>query len=572
MGMGATRVEERLMSAFGLSGGAPIVFESCQSIANGGVMLLLPFLLECGLLSYDRHFQQRLKGYYDFNNLFIIIAFIYLLRIKSFEQIKHHSPGELGKLVGYDRIPEVKKLRGMVHEITAQKHTDQWAASLAQTWIEEDEPELYYIDGHVQVYHGYLANLGKKHVSRQRLCLPGMMEFWVNSSDGSPYFFITADVNEKMNEMLNDDIILKLLEYHPVSEERRKLMDECDQEPVFTLVFDREAYSPEFFAKLWNLYRIAVITYCKNVKDQWDVSLFEKYTVKTRLGDEQMKLCEQAYAPDIDPGKCIFREVRKLSDNGHQTSIITTNPKIGIEAIASNMFARWTQENFFHYMRQEYALDKIIQYSVDEIDGDVKVVNREYSNMEYRIKKEREKLQRKKARLYDMQLKNPLEEEDEQQNRKWLKEKLKMTEEIREMEEMIEKLVVKRKDIPYKIPVSKMPEATRYNRLDQESKTLQNLIKIICYRAETALACMLAPEYKRADHEIRALVKSIIQTTIDMEVDHEKELLNITLYPLSNQRSYEAVRKICDTVNETNTIYPRTNLKMCFKTQKIDMC
>ena len=34
-------------------------------------MLLLPFLLECGLLSYDRHFQQRLKGYYDFNNLSI---------------------------------------------------------------------------------------------------------------------------------------------------------------------------------------------------------------------------------------------------------------------------------------------------------------------------------------------------------------------------------------------------------------------------------------------------------------------------------------------------------------------
>jgi hypothetical protein len=50
---------------------------------------------------------------------------------------------------------------------------------------------LYYVDGHVQVYHGRLAELGKKHVSRQRLCLPGMMEFWINSREGLPFFFIT---------------------------------------------------------------------------------------------------------------------------------------------------------------------------------------------------------------------------------------------------------------------------------------------------------------------------------------------------------------------------------------------
>jgi hypothetical protein len=53
------------------------------------------------------------------------------------------------------------------------------------------------VDGHVQVYHGCLADLGKKHVSRQRLCLPDMMEFRINSGEGLPFFFITAEVNEK---------------------------------------------------------------------------------------------------------------------------------------------------------------------------------------------------------------------------------------------------------------------------------------------------------------------------------------------------------------------------------------
>ena len=88
-----------------------------------------------GLMSYRSHYRQRQSGYYSFDNLIIIIAFIYLCRIKSFERIKHYSPGEFGKLVGYDRIPEVKTLRGMVGEITAQKRADLWLPRLAKVGL-----------------------------------------------------------------------------------------------------------------------------------------------------------------------------------------------------------------------------------------------------------------------------------------------------------------------------------------------------------------------------------------------------------------------------------------------------
>ena len=79
------------------------------------------------------------------------------------------------------------------------------------------------------------------------------------------------------------------------------------------------------------------------------------------------------------------------------------------------MFGRWVQENFFRYMRQEYSLDKIIQYGIEQIDDDFKVVNREYSNITYRIKKEREKLFRRKAQLYNHQQTIP--ESDEIQSK-----------------------------------------------------------------------------------------------------------------------------------------------------------
>jgi len=59
-----------------------------------------------------------------------------------------------------------------------------------------------------------------------------------------------------------------------------------DREPAFTLVFDREAYSPKFFESLWEE-RIAVITYRKNVKDQWAEDDFEDHK-HTRLSKQHI--------------------------------------------------------------------------------------------------------------------------------------------------------------------------------------------------------------------------------------------------------------------------------------------
>jgi hypothetical protein len=566
--MGAYRDDERLMCAVGLSNSAPVRFESCESVAYGGVMLLLPFLFESGLMSYGKHYSPRKSGYYTFDNLIIIIAIMFLCRIKNFEQIKHYSPGELGKLVGSDRVPEVSKLRGMFKELTDQKCADKWASSLARQWIGDDNPELYYIDGHVQVYHGRLANLGKKHVSRQRLCLPGTMDFWVNASDGNPYFYVTADVNEKMNEMLTEEIIPQLLHLHPVCEEHKRRMEADSDVPLFTLVFDREGYSPEFFHNLWEKHRIAIITDRKNAKDHWDEALFEDVAVPTTFEDEQMKLHEKEFIST--DGKYKMREVRRLCKDGHQTSIVTTNRILSIIMIASYMFARWAQEIFFGYMRQEYAFDKMIRHAVNELDKNTKVVNPAYNNSTYIIKKEREKLNRLKAKIYEHEENDPPTEDEVKEYKKWMKKKLELLEKINQMDNQIKLLTVQRKDIPRTISVSQMPEAIRYNQLDNESRTLTKIIKMICYKAETAFARLLKPHYKRAEDEIRALVKTIIRTPVNIEVNEEKKELLVTLFPLSNQRSNNAVQKICDTVNQTETVYPGTDLKLMFKIATTD--
>ena len=79
----------------------------------------------------------------------------------------------MGKLLGLDRIPEARCLRSMVKELCGQEMASQWNAYLSEEWINQEDTSIYYIDD-----HGHLAILGKKHVSRQKLCLPGMVEFW----------------------------------------------------------------------------------------------------------------------------------------------------------------------------------------------------------------------------------------------------------------------------------------------------------------------------------------------------------------------------------------------------------
>jgi len=384
-----------------------------------------------------------------------------------------------------------------------------------------------------------------------------MVEFWVNNADGLPYFYITGQVNEKLQEMITTQLAPRLLELtdgrvSPQDLGADKLL------PRFTLVFDREAYSPTFFKHLWDCFRIAVITYRKNVKDQWDEEDFSAYDIDTEVGTT-MELCEK----QVELNGVELREVRRLTDTGHQTSVITTNYKMTTDLIALYMFSRWSQENFFRYMRQEYDIDRIIQYGVDELDQSIMVVNREYSNLSYKLKKLRERKARCQAKLYVLVEENV--EGEMEQTEKNIEDQLDYRQKIESLEAEEQEIMDQRKQQPYRISIGEMPEHARYNKLKTESKHLQNIIKIICYRAETAIANLLAGYYRKSSNEIRALVKSIIFAKADLYPDYQTKTLTVKLNSLATPRDNMAIREICQTLNDYEAVFPGTRLKLFFK-------
>ena len=279
---------------------------------------------------------------------------MFLCRIKNPEQLKKHPPGEFGKILGLDRIPEVGYFRTKLKQITDQSKCDELHNLLLSSWT-KDMPEMFfYIDGHVRVYHGEKANLPKRFVSREKLCLSGTTEYWVNDEKGLPLMVLTAQLNEKLKIAIQEiiPIILKEVSLPP-----------NPNDPILTLVFDREAYEPKWFAQLWKDHRIAVITYRKNVRDKWDEGLFNSADVKCYNTDVTMHICEMG----THLNGCWFREVRRLSESGHQTAIITTHPSLAIEMTAAKMFVRWTQENFFKYVMENFDLDRMVQYGTEPV-------------------------------------------------------------------------------------------------------------------------------------------------------------------------------------------------------------
>jgi len=557
-GIGATNIEDRSKATKHELEETPIKFESCQSVPNGGVLFLLPFLVETGLFTFQKHYQELKKGYYYINFIIQLLAFMYLCRIKNPEQLKHLSPGEFGKLLGVDRIPEAKCLRSKVKQISNQEKAEQWNIQLAGIWGEQEGNEFYYIDGHVQVYHGYKATLGKKHVSRQKLCLPGMQEFWVNNKAGMPYFYVTGNVNEKLQSSIADEILPRLISDMPGKYSDEQLKTD-KQLPRMTLVFDREAYSPAFFKQLWDNYQIAVLTYKKNAKETWNDEDFKPYKIIIEGGETQMHLAEK----EITINGVTLREVRKKNSTGHQTSIVTTNKKLSLEDVAVYMFARWSQENFFRYLRLDYDFDKLAQYAIEQIDGDTVVVNPEYNRLGHRLKKIREKINRRLAKLYQLEhenVKGKLDESGKNNTKQVMLEK--ELEDLRGYEQL---LLNQRSNISYKIKIKDMSEENKYNRLHLESKHVQNIVKMICYRAETSFANLLSPHFAKNINEKRMLVKNIIKSNINLIPDYTNNTLSVELYSLSTPRENKAVQKICSVLNKQKELYPNTKLRLIYK-------
>jgi len=551
IGIAVSRIEERALAVTGAQVYAQTLFDSNESVENGGVLFSLPALISQGLDKLFSSFSKLPNGFYGLHHILILLCFMALCRIKNIEQLKKTSVGEFGKLLGLDRIPQVEYLRKKIRQITDQQHCDSAGDCLFTLWRDKMSDLFFYIDGHVRVYSGTEANLPKHYVSREKLCLSATTEYYVNTFEGLPLMVINGELNEKLKDAIEKAI-----------PEIKKTIDVPDDSktPIFTLVFDREAYEPGWFIKLWKEHRIAIISYRKNVKDKWDENLFESTEIQTNNNNVTMQLCELG---SLIQGYW-FREIRKLTESGHQTSIITTHPDLIMQQVAGKMFSRWGQENFFKYMAENFDFDRMIQYGTEPLANmEASIPNPQYKELTYKIKN----MKAKRGRL-QAQLLNKLETAtlDNELLQKIITQNAKITEQITDYTDSINELLSKRKSVPSRIKVKNLPEDKKYNKLIEESKKLKNLILMLAYRAETALFCLLPDFYCNAKKDGRQILKEIFTSCADLIPDYQNQILYVKLHSLATPRANEVAKKLCTFLNDTNTTFPMTNLRLEYET------
>src|SRR2546422_6943564 len=303
-----------------------------------------------------------------------------LWRIKRPEGLKEYSPQDLGRVLGLDRAREVKTLRRKLARLAAGGRAAQFGQALAQQRVTLRGAALgfLYTDGHVRVYHGKHA-LPKAHVARMRISLPATSDYWVNDSAGDPLFVVTAEANAGLVKMLPGI----LAQVRALVGQRR-----------LTVVFDRGGYSPKLFQQIIAA-KFDLLTYRKGRYPRIPRSRFhpcrtrrEGRTLSYVLADQGVRLLK---------GKLSLRQVTRLMDNGHQTPILTSRRDLPAAQVAYRMFDRWRQENFFKYLREEYALDALAEHATVPDDATREVPNPAWAAADSKLRQAWSQLDRLQA-------------------------------------------------------------------------------------------------------------------------------------------------------------------------------
>lgn len=560
MGYATTRTLERVAAAIGELESAPVEFQATCDVAGGGVLMAVPALLAQGLLRRPQSYQLP-KGFYGIDSIFLLLALMALARIRSVEQLRYQAPGEWGKVLGLDRIPEVRTLREKVDHLCQDLgRARKWNAQLAQEWMApQDSADLYfYCDGHVRVYHGEKTPLPRHYVARERLCLRATVDYWVNAMDGQPFLYVNKEVDPGLIATLTKDVVPWLEKLAPKTPDHEQRLGKDPRAHWFTLVFDREGYSPALFAELFQK-RIAILTYHKFPKDDWRVEEFTAYRVQLAGGQAvTMKLAERGTRLS---NNLWVRQIRKLTDSGHQTAMLTTNFSAPVGTLAVSMFARWCQENFFRYMREHYGLDRLVEYGTEPIPDATPVVNPQWRRLDSQTRSRIGQRHRLRAQFGALALSEGLSEKEVQT---YEQRKGQLQEQIQHLDVEIDGLKQQRKETAHHIPVKSLPEEERFTRLRTERKNFIDTIRMIAYRAETSLVSLLREHLARS-HDARTLVRQILETDADLLPHTNTKTLTVRIHHLTQPAHDQVLEKLCATLNETQTLFPGTDLTLIFK-------
>jgi hypothetical protein len=537
------RAAERQAARAGLLAGAPPQICEGGQLPAAGSLLVLPALEATGLLdTFEATFDdlQHQPAFYDLRALVLTIVFAALLGEARVQGLTRIEPATLGRLLGLDRAPEPKTLRRRLAALAALGRSPRLLEGLARRHLaaHPDQAGMFYIDGHVRAYHGH-HDLPKAHLARMRISMSAEVDTWICDSRGDGVLVWTSPPGASLTG-----------ELRRATRDIRRLVGEQARP---TIIFDRGGWSPKLFAELVGQ-GFDILTYRKQPVQPEPASSFvdhelvdEGGIVHTyRLAERRVRI---GYGPNR-PRRCFeARQITRLCDDSHQTTLITTRTELDAATAAHALFARWRQENFFRYMRARYGLDALDTYTAVADDAGRTVPNPAKTDAARRTRELKAVIASGEATLGRFAdtpaLADSLAE---------------LSATLGEVRAQLAEHQAHARQLPARIPLGEIRPNAR--RLDSEHKRLADAIRMATYNAESALARLLAGHYPRARHEARSLLHEAFATPADLQIIDGR--LHVTINPLSTPARTRAIAGLCRELTETETAYPGTDLTLVY--------
>ena len=555
MGRATCDVPGRVLASSGQAGPVePQFTTAARGVRFAGVLTALPALLKEGLLAATDVLPALPKGYYGPTAILLFLAFMTLARVRNPESLRYQPPGEWGAILGLDRCPEVKTLRRKIALVAGDEASVRtWQLALAKRW-QEEEPDLWAtlaVDGHVKVYSGRKGRLPKHFVSREKLCLPASTSYWINALGGKPLLCLHKTLDPKMVAAIETDVVPALQDIGIVDAAAPDLTAKAPGHPALTLVFDREGWSPDLFRRLARR-GIACLTWHKNFNgENWPVEDFSAMTVPIHgpamNGTATVRLAEK---PVTLPNGFRVRQIRRLLDNARQIPFIITDPHRPMAEAAGAMFSRWSQENFFKYMRDEFNLDALPTHDLDPLDPDTRVVNPLRRAYDKAIRRVDRQLARLRNRVADATRKK--------------KPTVELKSEVRDLEDVIEIVKASRKDVPKHCRAGDLDEAEQLDALPSRERLLLDVIRMIAYRTETRMMLPVMQAQGQKPHP-RKLLRALLTADADILPDPANGVLRVHILGLGNDACDRQIDPLLTELNATETVFPGTDLRMVYE-------
>ena len=221
----------------------------------------------------------------------------------------------------------------------------------------------------------------------------------------------------------------------------------------------------------------------------------------------------------------------------------------------------WLLHNFYlveEQIRTVRRLDRLVEYRTEDIFDPLRVVNPTYRHLDGQVRSLTGKLTRRLAQFAAMTLEETIEPEHVEP---FVRRKAALQDEIETLQRELDTLKAKRKQTPHHLPLDALPEEARFRQLSSQSKQLIDTIKMIAYRGETAMANSLREHLTRPD-EARRLLRALYTSEADLLPDPDAGTLTVRLHHGANAASDQAIEKLCEELNATETVFPRTNLRL----------